>query len=76
MIAVQMGEEDRFNGAEANGAAHQLMLRPFAAIEEEDAAVQHHGDGGDVAGARGHAGAGAEEDDSDVLHGWQLAVGS
>ncbi len=67
MIAVQMGEEDRVDGAEANGAAHQLMLRPFAAIEEEDAAVQHHGDRGNVARARGHAGARAEKDDSDVL---------
>src|SRR5439155_13585982 len=57
---------------------HQLMLRPLAAIEEDDGAVHGHGDRGDVARAGGDAGAGAEEGDAKVLHEWvdgcQLSV--
>src|SRR5262249_20699259 len=64
---------------EANGgAAHQLVLRPLAAVEQHDAAVDHHGHRCHVAGARGQAGTGAEEDDAEVLHGvgcWPLSVG-
>ena len=55
------------NGAEADGAAEELMLRPLAAVEEQGVAVEDHGDTSHVALARPRARAGTEEDDADVV---------
>ena len=57
------------DGAEADGAAEELLLRPLGTVEEEAVAVEDHGDAGHVAVARRRTGARAEEDDADVVHG-------
>ena len=43
VVSMEMSDEDGMNPAPLHARPHQLQLRPFAAVEQEDVALAYQG---------------------------------
>src|SRR4029077_20778050 len=64
---MKMSDEDRVNPAPLHARPHELKLRAFAAVEQEDVAIPDQGCRGQAPGERGYSRTGSEKNYSHGL---------